>query len=131
MPSNILDKIFGRFGNRMFQMAYIYNQFKLGKIADIFMQDEAYFQESANEFKQLFNGQIGEIINKVAIHVRRAGNPINPNEPAYSDNPFYTNLSRTDYYQKAMALFPDEQFIVFSDDPIWCAEQEILDRKST
>ena len=126
MPANILDKHFGRFGNRMFQMAYIYAQFKEGKIPDIYIQDYRYFDKYREEIKRLFGKGIGELINKVAIHVRRAGNPVKSNEPAYSENPFYVNLSETDYYEKAMALFPNKEFLVFSDDPIWCEKQEIF-----
>jgi hypothetical protein len=31
-----------------------------------------------------------------------------------------------EYYKKAMALFPDTDFIVLSDDPVWCKAQTWL-----
>ena len=58
----------------------------------------------------------------MGVHVRRAANPINPDEPKYSDNPFYIDLTSTDYYERAMAMFPDEKFVIYSDDPEWCKE---------
>ncbi len=54
---------------------------------------------------------------RVSIHVRRED---------YTGNLFYIDLMETDYYQKAMAEFPNEKFIVFSDDPDWCEKQEIF-----
>lgn len=119
------DKLFGRLGNRMFQMAYIYAQMKRGLIDDIYVQDPKYFDEFKDDIKHLYGDKIGKI-DKIAIHVRRAENPINPSEPKYSDNPFMVNLSETDYYQKAMDLFPGEKFIVFSDDISWCKWQKIF-----
>lgn len=116
------DKLFGRLGNRMFQMAYIYSQMKDGKIPDIYVQDFTLFDKYEKEIKEWFGEGIG-FINYVAIHVRRGGNPSNPSEPNYFDNPFYINLCDTDYYEKAIALFPYDQFIVFSDDPEWCKEK--------
>ena len=63
----------------------------------------------------MFGQDIG-YLDKVSIHVRRGGNWSNPNEPNYKDNPFYVNLSQTDYYEKAIAMFPVDKFLVFSDD---------------
>ena len=117
---NFLDKHFGRLGNRCFQSFYIYAQMREGKIPDIFLQDYKYFDKYINEFR----GMIGEIpyINNIGVHIRLGKNPSNPDEPAYSENPFYTNLTRTDYYEKAMSMFPREEFLIFSDDIKWCQE---------
>lgn len=121
------SRIFGRLGNQMFQGAYIYAQMKRGVIPDIYVQDPAYFDDFKKEIKELYGYMIHEnSVHCVAIHVRRGKNPVNFNEPAYSENPFYVNLSETDYYKKAMALFPDTKFIVFSDDTAWCEQQEIF-----
>ncbi len=109
------DKIFGRLGNRLFQSAYIYAQMKKGEIPDIFVQDPKFFEEYAEEIKKLFGEGIG-YLPYVAIHLRVGGNPINPEEPKYSDNPFYCNLSKTGYYIDATNLFPARKFLVFSDD---------------
>lgn len=49
----------------------------------------------------------------IALHVRRGD---------YIKNTFYVDLTQTDYYEKAMAEFPNENFLVFSDDISWCRE---------
>lgn len=113
--------IFGRLGNSLFQYAYIYAQMKRGEIPDIFIQDPKYFEEFKDEIKALFSGGIG-YLPYVAMHVRRGKNPINPEEPAYSENPFYTNLLTTDYYAKAIDHFPRRKFLIFSDDMEYCKE---------
>ena len=110
------DKLFGRLGNRLFQMAYIFNQVKLEIIPDIYIQDPFYSEEVLPEFKALLAEGI-EPINQVAIHVRRGD---------YVNNPFYVDLMDTDYYEKAMALFPQEKFLVFSDDIEWCKRQDVF-----
>jgi len=51
--------------------------------------------------------------NTVSIHVRR-GN--------YSSLSDYHNLLDLDYYKKAMEFFPDANFIIFSDDIEFCAD---------
>ncbi len=110
-------------GNEMFRHAYIYAQMRKGEIPDIYLQDEKYFKGYEDEIKEMFSDGI-ETIPYVGIHVRRADNPINPDEPNYSDNPFYVDLCATDYYEKAMAMFPDDtKFIIFTDDPEFCKER--------
>ncbi len=104
------SKIFGRMGNRMFQGAYLYAQMKEGIIPDIYVQDYKYFEKYEYDVKKLYSEGIG-FLNTVGIHVRRGD---------YVDNPFYIDLSKTDYYEKAIALFPHKNFLVFSDDPEWC-----------
>lgn len=110
------DRLFGRLGNRLFQMAYIYAQMKRGVIPDIYVQNPAYFEHYKDDIRTLFGDGIGKI-DKVGIHVRRGD---------YVNNSFYVDLTQTDYYQKAMAMFPDEQFLVFSDDIEWCKQQDIF-----
>lgn len=100
------DTLFGRLGNRMFQMAYIYAQMKEGKIPDIYLQDNAYFDTYEKEIKELFGEDI-VYIPLVSIHLRRGD---------YVKNPFYVDLSETMYYQRAMSMFPNDTFLVFSDD---------------
>lgn len=116
------EKIFGRLGNKMFQYAYIYTQMKEGTIPDLFVQDSKYFEKYEDEIKQLYGEGIG-FLDFVAIHVRRGENPINLHEPKYSENPFYVNLSKTDYYERAITLFPVDKFLVFSDDVAYCKEK--------
>lgn len=105
-----LSSLFGRTGNQMFQMAYIYAQMKRGIIPDIYVQDEAYFKENKDDIKQLFGRDIG-FTDAIAVHCRRGD---------YVNNPFYVDLTDTDYYKRAMAEFPNERFIIFSDDIEWC-----------
>lgn len=117
---NFLDKTFGRLGNRMFQSAFLYAYAKNHGI-DWYYQDPKWFEGYENEIKSIFmsDGGIG-YDERVSIHIRRGKNPSNPSEPAYSENPFYVNLAETDYYQRAMSLFPNKKFLIFSDDIEWC-----------
>lgn len=108
----------GRLGNRLFQTAYLYARIKDGTIPDWYLQDPEYFKGYEEEIKQLFGEGIG-YLNQVGVHIRRGANPINPNEPPYSENPMYVDLCKTDYYERAMEMF-DDDFLVFSDDPEWC-----------
>ena len=116
-----LDITFGRLGNRLFQYAFLYAESRRRGV-DFYFQDPKYFEGYEEEIKQLFGEGIG-YLEQVGVHVRRAGNPINPEEPKYIENPFYVNLGDTDYYDRAMAMFPSEKFVVFSDDPQWCREK--------
>lgn len=120
-----ITNITGRLGNQMFQHAYMYAQARSGEIPDIYVQDPCYFDEYADEIKAIYGEGIGRV-DQVAIHVRRGLNPSNPTEPKYSENMFYINLMDTDYYERAMAEFPNESFVVFSDDIGWCKEQDIF-----
>lgn len=110
------DLYFGRLGNRLFQLAYIYGQMRKGRIPDIYVQNPIYFEEYRNELKAIFNHN-NKPIDKVAIHVRRGD---------YVKNDFYVDLMSTDYYQRAMQEFQGEQFIVFSDDLNYCREQAVF-----
>lgn len=110
-----LDKYTGRLGNRLFQFAYIFAQAKKGEIPDIYVQDPSVFEQYESELQQLFAEDI-HFLTDVGIHVRRGLNPVNPDEPAYTDNPFYVDLCETDYYERAIELFPGKNFRVFSDD---------------
>ena len=112
----------GRMGNEMFRHAYLYAQARRGLIPDVYLQDPKFFEGFEEEIKQMYGEGIG-YLSQVGVHVRRAANPVNPSEPKYSENTFYTNLSETDYYERAMALFPGEKFVIFSDDPEFCREK--------
>lgn len=116
-----ITNIIGRLGNQMFQTAYLFAQMKLGEIPDIYVQGEKYFAEAKDEVRKLYSEHvfnIGQGVQPcVAIHVRRGD---------YVNNPFYVDLFATGYYERAMAEFPDEQFVVFSDDIAWCKEQDVF-----
>jgi len=106
------DKIFGRLGNRLFEMAALYSFCRdLG--IGFYCQDEKYFKRYEREIRAMFSEGIGEPIDEVAIHVRRGD---------YVDNPFYVDLTKTDYYQNATGLFQGDTFRVFSDDIPYCKE---------
>jgi len=111
-----MDMYSGRMGNRMFQYAYVYSQMRKGIIPDVYVQGEEYFKEFAHEIKAMFATD-QKPTDRVAIHVRRGD---------YVNNPFYVDLMTTDYYKKAMALFPNEKLMVFSDDIKWCEQQPIF-----
>lgn len=115
------DKMFGRLGNRLFQMAALI-EYAYKNDTNIYFQDEKWFKDSKEQVIKLFSEGIG-YLSQTAIHVRRGSNPINPEEPKYSENPFYVDLTKTDYYERAIALFPNDNFLVFSDDPTWCKEK--------
>ena len=51
--------------------------------------------------------------NHISIHIRR-GDYLNKAD-------YHTNLT-SDYYINAMQQFPDEKFMIFSDDVDWCME---------
>ena len=112
---NITD-FTGRLGNQMFEYAYLYAQTRKGIIPDIFVQDEAYFSEYKDDISQLFGNGIGNI-PAVALHVRRGD---------YVNNPFYIDLMEDGYYERALQEFPNESFLVFSDDIAWCKKQELF-----
>lgn len=116
------EVITGRLGNKMFQFAYLYAQMRDGVISDTYVQDEKYFKKYADEIKQMYGQNIG-YLSQVGIHVRRGKNPFIPSEPKYNENPFHFDICSTDYYERAMAMFPGEKFLVFSDDPEYCKER--------
>jgi len=116
---NFLDKNFGRLGNRMFQSAFLY-AYARNKGIDWYYQDPIWFKGYEEEIKELFK-QKGEPLDYVAIHVRLGD---------YVNNPFYVDLSSTDYYQKAIRQFPKERFMVFSDDLTWCMKYFSIDGRS-
>lgn len=108
--------ISGRLGNQMFQWAYIYTQMRKGLVPDTYLQDEKYFHEVKDEIKKLYGDNIKDM-PYVSIHVRRGD---------YVNNDFYIDLFANGYYERAMDLFPDEKFMVFSDDIEWCKEQDVF-----
>lgn len=117
------DKLFGRLSNRMFMMAALYTYCRDNNYP-IFVQDEKYFAKYKDEIKAQFSeGIVPNSVDRIAIHRRLGKNPINPQEPAYDQNPFYFQLGhhehedlKDNYFMRAMALFPNEKFTVFSDD---------------
>jgi hypothetical protein len=105
-------KIIGGLGNLMFKEAFLYTLLRDGVIPDLYLQDEKYFEKYKDEIKDRFGTEIG-FVPHVAIHVRRGD---------YVGSSFHADLLKTDYYDRAMALFPGKKFLIFSDDIEWCKE---------
>lgn len=113
----------GGLGNLMFKQAYLWAQMRDGVIPDVYLQSEKYFAKYKEEVKNMFGFGIGKI-DRVAIHIRR-GDYLKAHQ-------FHTNLWATDYYKRAVELFPTEKFLVFckdNQDPeldradrLWCIE---------
>lgn len=97
---------FGGLGNRLFQYAHIYAQARKGEIPDIYLQDEKYFEPYGGELRQILAEGLTPV-DMVSLHVRRGD---------YVNNPFYVDLTETDYYDKAIAQFPGAKFLVFCAD---------------
>ena len=113
-----IENITGRLGNQMFQFAFLY-AYSLEHGVDKYFQDPKWFEGYEEEVKaELRAGMYTVPADMVAIHVRRGD---------YVGHSFYVDLMETGYYDKAMALFPNEQFVVFSDDIEWCKKQEIFE----
>lgn len=111
-----ITDITGRLGNQMFQYAFFYTYARENQI-DHYYQDPKFFEDRKDEVLQIFREGINNPVDMVAIHVRRGD---------YVNNPFYVDLIKTNYYEEAMAEFPDAKFVVFSDDIEWCKQQEIF-----
>lgn len=101
-----LRQYFGGFGNRLFQLAYIYAGWRDKVLPDIYLQDFRYFDKYRDELKQIFGGDAPKS-DFVSLHIRRGD---------YVDNPFYVDLTKTDYYRRAVEKFPDSKFLVFCAD---------------
>lgn len=115
------EKIFGRLGNRMFQGAYLYSQARNGAIPDIYVQDFELWEPYQEDIRRMYGAS--EVTDRrVAIHVRRGD--------YLATNGFYADLGASDYYERAIAAFPDSRFLVFchdgqdekqdSEDMQWC-----------
>ena len=98
--------MFGRLGNRLFQMGYIYSKMKEGDISDIYAQDFTKLEPHKKEISDWFGESVG-YLPYVAIHLRRGD---------YVGNPFYCQLWETGYYIDAIERFKGRKCIVFSDD---------------
>lgn len=108
----------GGLGNLMFKQAFLVGQVLDGNLPDVYVQGIKYWENHEKEIKALFSENVTPI-NKIALHIRRG-------DYLQAHN-FHQNLWETDYYQKAVALFPNETFLVFckdNQDP----EQDKLDR---
>ena len=114
----------GGLGNSLFKEAYIWAQMRDGKIPDIYVQSSKYWEKYKDEIRQRFSSGIGHD-DRVALHIRR-GDYLKVSQ-------FHVNLWDTDYYKKAIELFPiGTKFLVFckdnqneaqdADDREWCSK---------
>lgn len=109
-----IERMAGRLGNRLFQIAYLHAKVLRGEIPDIFVQDPSYFKEFATEIRQLFGDGISQDDrNLTAMHVRRG-------DYITVEKAFVNLAEHTNYYEQALEMFADSQVLVFSDDPEWC-----------
>jgi hypothetical protein len=78
-----------------------------------YYQSEKYFKEYRNEIIYLFNFPYELKKDLVSIHVRRGDylKLIEKHPPVTKE-----------WYEKAMAMFPDKQFKFFSDEIKWCKD---------
>ncbi len=104
---NSARTVIGGLGNLMFKDAYLWAQMRDGNIPDVYVQSEKYWAKYKDEIKQRYGQGIG-YIDKVAIHIRR-GDYLKAQQ-------FHINLWETEYYRKAIKLFPQEKFLVFCKD---------------
>jgi hypothetical protein len=70
-----------------------------------------YFNDYREELLQAFNLPYNKKEGYVSLHVRRGD---------YLELSEKLKLTSLDYYKKAMDLFPNYKFLVFSDDIEWC-----------
>src|SRR3990167_5724922 len=103
---NSVRKTIGGLGNIMFKQAYIYAQMRRGEIPDLYVQSQKYWKEFADEIKLMYQVETPQI-DMVSLHIRRGD---------YKETDFYVDLTKTDYYEKAIAMFPDDKFLVFYKD---------------
>lgn len=118
-----LRELFGGLGNTLFQQSFLYALWRRGMTPDLYLQDFTVFDEFREELRVKY-GQGIVRSDYVSLHVRRGD---------YINNSVYVDLTKTDYFERAIAMFPGEKFLVFcadrqpgSDDDgdlLWCKER--------
>lgn len=99
----------------MFQMSYIFAKLCEGEIPDIYLQDHNYFKKYEKQLREYYGNGIVKS-DYVSLHIRRGD---------YVNNPVYVDLTTTAYYDKAIAEFPNDKFLIF------CADRQDNDKDST
>lgn len=102
-----IRKTIGGLGNLMFKQAYLIAQAAEGKIEDVYVQGISYWKDHQDLIRATFGSDISRT-DMVALHIRRG-------DYLQAHN-FHQNLWETDYYQKAVAMFPNDKFLVFCKD---------------
>lgn len=83
-----------------------------------YFQSIHHFEDKIDDIRDLFEFT-GEPIDMVSIHVRRGD---------YLTMPKQFPVLHIKYYNKAIEMFPDAKFLVFSDDIEWCKNNFVGDR---
>lgn len=83
-------------------------------IIEGYRQSEKYFKEYRNEIIYLLNIPYTKREGVVAVHVRRGDYLILRDK--------HPEVTR-EWYEQAMAMFPNYKFKVYSDDLAWCRQQ--------
>lgn len=109
----------GGIGNLMFKEAFIFGLLLNGTVPNQYLQSYTYWEKHKDKIRSHFSDGIEKNIEKVSLHIRRGD---------YLNTDFYVDLTKTDYYQKSVQLFPDDIFLVFcKDNQGW--EQDKSDRQ--
>ena len=93
-----------------------------------YFQTEKYFKHIEDEIREDFTfndeildpckAMISDVDNPIALHVRRTD---------YVTNSANHPPCTLEYYEEALKNFDDDRnVIVFSDDPVWCNEQDLF-----
>jgi hypothetical protein len=106
VPIPPLDHVDSLFIDGSYLQSEKYLNYKLVK--DLF--------EITPELKEYILNKYPDIQTRTSIHVRR-GDYLHPN--CHGHHPI---LPIDTYYNKAIEMFPDEKFIIFSDDIEWCKQ---------
>lgn len=108
----------GGLGNLLFKQAYIIGKCLDGEIPDVYVQDSKYWEKHRDAVKQYFSEGITKN-NQVALHIRRG-------DYLKADH-FHIDLTKSDYYSRAIRYFPTDTFLVFCKDNQG-KEQDLQDR---
>lgn len=109
---NSLRSVAGGLGNLMFQHAFVVIERQRRGLDGHFPHSAEYFEGHEEGIKRMFGGGIGHD-DRVSIHVRRT-DYLDEGRPQFA-------LPLT-YYRDALAYFPSDRFLIFSDDVAWCRE---------
>lgn len=96
----------GGLGNLMFKQAFLLGKLLDGEIPDVYLQSTKYWKQHEDAIKATFSSGI-ERNPYISLHIRRGD---------YVNNPFYVDLTKTQYYQQAIKHFPGEKFLIFCKD---------------
>jgi hypothetical protein len=89
-----------------------------------YFQTEKYFKHIEDEIREdfKFKDDLLELCKSfitedtISLHIRRGDYVTNPNHP----------VQPLSFYEEALGKLPKRPVIIFSDEPEWCAEQELF-----